>query len=142
MHELQPGILAGSARTNIVRYRVQGLLLGEPPTDRPRRRAGGRAILNRPDHPYLNCASTCGAFEQVQFDVVNVDLHSARPGRGHIPCRWTDANIAKPSLSPIASHLLAEDFRTGAAAHPEVQRNSLAPRDSFSCQRAGFFFLT
>ena len=128
MHELQPGILAGSARTNIGRYRVQGLLLGEPPTDRPRRRAGGRAILTRPDHPYLNCASTCGAFEQVQFDVVNVDLHSARPGRGHIPCRLTDANIDKPSLSAIASHLLAEEFRAGGEAHREVERKGLARR--------------
>src|SRR3546814_2228252 len=74
------------------------------------------------DLPYLNCASTCGAFEQVQFDVVNVDLHSARPGRGHIPCRLTDANIDKPSLSAIASHLLAEEFRAGGEAHREVER--------------------
>lgn len=72
--------LVGIGRTNTGRYRDPGLLLGEPPIDRPRRRAGGRAILARPDHPYLDGAATCGAIKQLLLDVVNVDLHSARPG--------------------------------------------------------------
>ncbi len=134
-------ILLLDARTNTGRYRVQGLLLGEPPTDRPRRRAGGRAILARPGHSYLDGAATCSAIEQLLLDVVNVDLHSARPGRGRIPCRLPNANIDKPSLGAFAAHLLAEEFRAGGEANREVERKRLARRGFFCVERPVVFCL-
>ena len=121
-----PGLWRGPSRQGHQPRNGIDRRLDDPPCCRLERSTGGRAILARPADPGFDNAPLGRAVEHLLADIVDVDLHPARPRRARITGHLPDPDIDETALWAFAPNLVAEELWAGRDPDGEVEGDRLA----------------
>jgi len=116
-----PGLLCAPSRQDHLPRSGIDRGLDDPPRCRLHRRAGGRTIPARPADPGFDNAPLGRTVQHVLADIVDVDLHPARPGRARITGHLPDPDIDEAALGAFSPNLVAEEFRAGPDPYRQVE---------------------
>lgn len=99
--------------------------------DVPRRGAhggtGGSAVFSgAADCRFDDARAMRRTIQQVIRNVVDVDLHPARPGRGSVAGQLPDTNVDKSPRRTFTTHLIAEEPGAGTYTNGKIKYERLA----------------